>query len=215
MPSLRILSGVVAFAALIACERNPRVDVDSARPDTMPPPVPGIAPAGSTGAQTPDTTRPAEPPGRRRSAAADFEPAPGSKLDGEADLQELDTGVRIRVDVEDAPSGAKAIHVHEKGDCSDIKKLSMGSHFNPAAKAHGLPQSAERHAGDLGNIAIGRNGKGTLDILVPNVNLKDGDPMSILGRSLVIDQGEDVGTQPSGGAGTPMACAVIRADQNQ
>jgi Cu-Zn family superoxide dismutase len=145
-----------------------------------------------------------------RKAEADFTAAPGMKLDGEAVLEEVSNGVRVRVSLEGAPNGMKAIHVHEKGDCSGIRNDDMGQHFNPGATAHGLPTSREHHAGDLGNILVANDGTGKLEIVATNVNLRDEDPTSILNRALVIREGEDVGAQPSGGAGRPIACAVIR-----
>ena len=118
-------------------------------------------------------------------------------------------GVLIRVSVSDAPPGAKGIHIHEKGDCSDIQANSMGSHFNPGHVNHGLPGASQHHPGDLGNISIGPDGKGRLDITTEQGGLKAGEPTSFLGRSIIIHEAEDKGVQPTGGAGKPIACAVI------
>jgi Cu-Zn family superoxide dismutase len=147
-----------------------------------------------------------------RKAEADFQSAQGLKVDGDVELEEVDSGVRLVVEVDDAPAGTKAIHVHEKGDCSNMKQQSMGSHFNPAGQPHGMPASSQHHAGDLGNIVIDASGDGKLEIVARNVNLKPDDPMSILNRAIVIHESEDKGTQPTGGSGAPIACAVIRAD---
>jgi Cu-Zn family superoxide dismutase len=86
----------------------------------------------------------------------------------------------------------------------------MGKHFAPTIKRHGLPTAKEHHLGDLGNITVDRDGEGRLEITVLGANLKPNDPHSFLGKSIVIHEGEDKGLQPSGGSGTPMACAVIK-----
>lgn len=147
--------------------------------------------------------------GGQREAKATFQSAPKMKLSGDAKLEEVATGVKIVIEIENAPPGKKGAHVHEKGDCSDIPGKSMGEHFAPAAAAHALPPNSERHLGDLGNIDVEQSGKARLEITVPNANLKKDDPMSFLGRALVIHEAEDKGSQPSGDSGKPMACAVI------
>jgi Cu-Zn family superoxide dismutase len=150
--------------------------------------------------------------GHPREAKAEFKTAGNTKLSGGAELQELATGVKFVVEIEKGPPGKKGIHVHEKPDCSDIAGESMGEHFAPNGKAHGLPPDPSRHLGDLGNLAIDEDGRARLEITVSNANLKEKDPMSFLGRALVIHEAEDQGTQPSGGSGKPIACAVIRKD---
>lgn len=147
-----------------------------------------------------------------REAEAEFEAAKGYKLKGEAEFKEVAGGVAIKIEVTNGPPGRRGIHVHEKPDCSDIPGKSMGEHFNPASKPHALPATTDRHLGDLGNIEIDKDGKGKLELTVPNANLKDNDPMSYLRRAVVIHEAEDKGTQPSGDSGKPIACAVIKKD---
>ena len=146
----------------------------------------------------------------RRQAAAKIQSAAGTKLAGDARLVEEDGAVTITVEVADAPPGSKGIHIHERGDCSDPKGKSMGEHFAPNHKEHGFPtQGGSHHLGDLGNISIGPDGKGQLEIKVAAANLRPGDPMSFVGKAIIIHEGEDTGAQPSGGAGDPIACGAI------
>jgi Cu-Zn family superoxide dismutase len=165
----------------------------------------GDEPAGASATSGDDS------PAAARSASATLEPAPGVTLSGKAEFTAGPEGVRARVKLQDATPGKHGIHVHQKGDCSDIPGKSMGEHFAPDAKEHGLLDSPVRHLGDLGNIEIAADGTGSVDVLVPNATLDDGT-RSYVGKALVIHEKEDVGTGPSGDSGSPIACAVIRAD---
>jgi superoxide dismutase, Cu-Zn family len=113
--------------------------------------------------------------------------------------------------VEDAQPGRRGVHVHERGDCSDIPGKSMGSHFAPQGHEHALPGTPQRHLGDLGNIEVTGDGNGILQIKIDNATLDDG-PNSFVGKALVIHEKEDVGTGPSGDSGSPIACAIIKAE---
>ncbi|KAH9246995.1 hypothetical protein BASA81_015426 [Batrachochytrium salamandrivorans] len=91
---------------------------------------------------------------------------------------------------------------------------SCGGHFNPFGKNHGSPQDAERHAGDLGNIVAGEDGVARVDLVDANIPLFG--PGTIVGRSLVVHDGEDDlgrGGHPdslkTGNAGGRAACAVV------
>jgi superoxide dismutase, Cu-Zn family len=147
-----------------------------------------------------------------RDAEATFKSVPQMKVEGDADLEEVAGGVRLSIEVEHAPPGQKGIHIHQTDNCSDIANKSMGEHFAPTMPKHGLPGAAEHHLGDLGNITIEQNGEGKLDITVAGANLKPGDPLSFIGRSIVLHESNDKGTGPSGDSGKPIACAPIRAD---
>lgn len=146
-----------------------------------------------------------------RRAHAEFKSVEGVGLHGDAKLEETSSGVLIHVTVTDSPPGMKGIHIHEKGDCSDIAGGSMGSHFNPGRVQHGLPNASQHHPGDLGNITIGKDGSGSLDITTEQGGLAPGEPGSFLGRAIVIHESDDKGVQPTGGAGKPIACAIIQA----
>ncbi len=150
-----------------------------------------------------------------REARAEFVSAPGTQLRGTVELEETARGVEVEVEIAAGPTGTKGIHVHEKGDCSDIVGKSMGPHFSPDRHDHALPPTAERHLGDLGNIRIEASGRGKLELTIAGANLRRGDARSFLGRAVVIHAAADQGAgDPSGNSGTPIACAVITAHQN-
>lgn len=135
----------------------------------------------------------------------------GSKLTGKATLSRVEGGVKVDIQVAGAPPGKLATHVHETGDCSAPDAKSAGGHFNPEHHQHALPPAAERHLGDLGNIDIGPEGKGSLEIVVKGANLEPGDPDSFLGRSIIVHEKLDDGGQPTGNAGGRIGCGVIAA----
>lgn len=145
-----------------------------------------------------------------RRAAAQLETAPTTAMKASATFEETADGVSVVLNVDNAKPGMQAVHVHELGDCSDIPGKSMGEHFAPDYKQHALPDQEARHLGDLGNIAIGEDGKGTLEIVAPRASLKPNDSHSFLGKALVVHEKQDKGTQPSGDSGPPVACGVIR-----
>lgn len=141
--------------------------------------------------------------------------AQGSEV-GRATLRETEDGVKVVLEIENAPPGSKGVHVHEKGDCSNIAGKSMGDHFAPDVKIHALPteqSDRERHLGDLGNVDVNDTGTGELEITVKRANLEPNDSLSYLGRALVVHAGNDQGEvkQPGGESGDPMACGVIEA----
>lgn len=134
----------------------------------------------------------------------------GSKLSGKAVLTETEGGVHVVLTLEGLDAGEHGAHVHEKGDCSAADGASAGGHFNPASKDHGLPGADKRHLGDLGNITIGKDGKGSLDITAPGANLKASDPNSFVGRAIIVHAKKDDGGQPTGNAGGRVGCGVIK-----
>lgn len=142
----------------------------------------------------------------------DLETAVGTELEGSAELKQMTNGVQIALEVEDAPPGKHGVHIHERGDCSDIPGGSMGGHMKSAGnEQHGLPMASAQHEiGDLGNIEVGSDGKGKLTVVVPNASLKPGAQQSFLGKALVVHADEDVGSGPAGGSGKPIACGVIK-----
>ena len=169
------------------------------------PPAPAAeAPAAETAAPAAEAA-PAAP----RTIEVKLEPKSNSKLVGSATLTETEGGVRVVLKVEGISPGDHGAHVHEKGDCSAPDGASAGGHFNPSGHQHGLPAVEQRHLGDLGNVTIGKDGKGTQDITVPGANLKPNDPNSYVGKAIIVHEKKDDGGQPTGNAGGRIGCGVI------
>jgi Cu-Zn family superoxide dismutase len=144
------------------------------------------------------------------SALAKIDPRSGSTVTGIATFEEVEGGVRVKIEVQNAPPGYHAVHVHEKGDCSAPDGSSAGGHFNPAALNHGSPHAVgAHHAGDLGNMLVGDDGKGYHEILMPDLSVTSG-PNSVIDRAIIIHAGiDDLVTQPTGNAGGRIGCGVI------
>jgi Cu-Zn family superoxide dismutase len=188
----------------IACNRESRGDkVNEASVATA------NQPAENSGEHAQMAEVPVSEPMR---AQAQLTAAQGSAIDGEAKFFQQPDGVLVVLEVKDATPGKKGVHVHTRGDCSDIKGQSMGPHFAPKLEQHALPsEGTDRHLGDLGNITVADDGKGRLEIKVPSATLGADDSTSFLGRAIIVHTGEDTGSgaQPAGDSGTPIACGVI------
>jgi len=174
------------------------------------PAAPPPATAAATDATSPAPAAAAAPAAAPRRIEVAIEAKSGSKLHGKAVLTETEGGVHVVLSLEGVEAGEHGAHVHEKGDCSAADGASAGGHFNPASKDHGLPGTETRHLGDLGNITIAKDGKGSLDITAPGANLKANDPMSFVGRSIIVHAKKDDGGQPTGNAGGRVGCGVIK-----
>jgi Cu-Zn family superoxide dismutase len=143
-------------------------------------------------------------------AMATIVSASGTKVQGRALFTQLaEGGVKAEVWIENATPGTHGLHLHEKGDCSAPDAASAGGHFNAAGNPHAAPTDKARHNGDLGNIEVGADGKGHLEITSDLLTVSPG-PDSVVGRSIVFhEKADDLKTQPTGAAGARYGCGVI------
>lgn len=143
-----------------------------------------------------------------RKAKVLLKPTKGNEVTGEVTFVETDKGVHVVADVQGLKQGKHGFHVHENGDCSAPDGSSAGGHFNPKKTLHGGPESAERHAGDLGNLVADDKGKAHYerdDFVITLVGEN-----TIIGRSIVVHSDEDdFKTQPTGNSGGRIACGII------
>lgn len=135
-------------------------------------------------------------------------PTEGNKVSGVVTFTKTDSGIGIVADLEGLTPGKHGFHVHEFGDCSSLDGKSSGGHFNPENQAHGAPDDAIRHVGDLGNVEAGNDGKAHYERVDSVISL--GGPNSIIGRGIIVHAGEDdLKTQTTGDAGARVASGVI------
>jgi Cu-Zn family superoxide dismutase len=103
-----------------------------------------------------------------------------------------------------------AVHLHEHGNCGDTAMLAHG-HWNPTNAQHGKWGSASFHSGDIGNIRLNAQGKGTLSLTTDLWTLGGKADKNILGKAVIVHGGtDDYKTQPTGNAGTRIGCGVVQ-----
>ncbi len=132
----------------------------------------------------------------------------GSEVVGAVTFTEEEGGVRVLADIGGLTPGKHGFHIHEHGDCSAADASSAGGHFNPTGKKHGGPDSAERHAGDLGNLEANEYGLARYDRLDTGLSITGEN--SIIGKSIMIHANEDdLTTDPTGNSGKRIGCGEI------
>lgn len=148
-------------------------------------------------------------------ATARIEARSGSQVVGSAIFTVDGNTVTMEVGVEKAPPGEHGLHLHQTGDCSAADATSAGGHWNPAAAAHGDPAGAAHHAGDMGNLTVGADGRGRLSFSTTAWTYKSttSTTTEFLGRALILHANKDDFSQPAGNAGMRIGCGVIVADQ--
>ena len=135
---------------------------------------------------------------------------PDSAVSGEATLTETPEGLQVSVQVRNVTPGTHGLHIHEHGDCADAGNAA-GTHYNPDNAPHGfLPKDGfmNAHPGDLGNIEVGKDGKGRLELTLKNVRLQEGK-YTVANRAIVLHEKTDDFGQPTGNAGGRIGCGVI------
>jgi Cu-Zn family superoxide dismutase len=142
-------------------------------------------------------------------AIATLQAAEGGTVSGSVTFTQVGGMVDVSAHVEGAPPGTHGFHVHETGDCSAPDFTSAGDHFNPTGAPHAGPDATPRHAGDLGNIEVGEDGTGHLELATDLLTV-DAGASSVVGRAVVLHaDADDLSTQPTGNAGARLACAVV------
>jgi Cu-Zn family superoxide dismutase len=138
-------------------------------------------------------------------ATAVFIPTQGNNVHGTLTLQQSGDAVMITGEITGLSPGEHGFHIHEFGDITDPAGKSAGGHYNPGGHPHGGPDSAERHAGDLGNVTANGQGTAVVNVKAPQLQLSQ-----IIGRSFVVHGGvDDLKSQPAGDAGPRVGVAIV------
>jgi Cu-Zn family superoxide dismutase len=127
---------------------------------------------------------------------------------GRATATEVAGGVRFTLDAKALPPGTHGAHVHMVGRCDAPGFESAGGHWNPTARQHGELNPQGPHSGDLPNLVIGTDGRGTIGITIPGATmaaLLDADGAAMMVHAST----DDLRTDPSGNSGARIACGVF------
>lgn len=143
-------------------------------------------------------------------AMATLQLADGTQA-GTATITDTGKGVAIDADVQNIGAGPHGFHLHETGSCDAPDFKTAGGHLNPLGKSHGTQSPDGAHAGDLLNIEVAPDGTGSLKgVIEGNADqvsqwLFDDD-----GTAVMVHAGpDDYRTDPSGDAGSRVACGVL------
>jgi Cu-Zn family superoxide dismutase len=129
---------------------------------------------------------------------------------GRATATDVAGGIRYTLDVRGLPAGTHGAHVHMTGLCEAPGFTTAGSHWNPTNTKHGAMNPAGPHEGDLPNLVIGTDGRGTVAVTIPGATiagLLDADGATIVVHAAA----DDLMTDPSGNSGARIACGVFTA----
>jgi len=203
--SLKTLLSLSCVAVLLGCGGAPKVPAEA--PSSLPTKAPALKPDVT---KAPVATPALAPKLAPALATAKIEAKSGSEVTGLATFTKTGDAIAVVVTIAGASPGEHGLHVHEKGDCSSADGKSAGGHFNPKGVDHGAPGASPSHAGDFGNITIGPDGTGKLELTTKAITLEKGET-SVIGRGIIFHAKKDDFGQPTGNAGSRLGCGVITA----
>ena len=136
------------------------------------------------------------------------------ELRGIARLEQRPAGTQVTVAVEGMAPGTYGVHLHAVGKCDAPDFKSAGGHFNPTMKQHGHDNPMGAHEGDLPNVVVGANGRGSFVEQLTDLTLTGGTAplLDADGAAVVVHAGpDDYKTDPAGNSGNRIACGVLAA----
>jgi Cu-Zn family superoxide dismutase len=191
------ITAALALSGLLACNKEKTEVVET----------PAAATEAAAAAPAPPISTNPAPPGAGQTADVTLQ-SQDSKVSGTVHFTAEAAGMHVVADVKGVKPGQHGFHLHEKGDCSSPDYKSAGGHFNPANAAHACDPTNPRHAGDFGNITVGADGTGHLDITTTALSFDGAN--SVTGKAVILHSGvDDCKTQPTGNAGDRLACGVV------
>jgi Cu-Zn family superoxide dismutase len=130
-----------------------------------------------------------------------------------AKVEQSGDSLRVRIEATGMSPGSYGAHVHTTGRCDAPAFASAGPHWNPTGQMHGKDNPKGMHKGDLPNLMVGADGRGSLEYTIPNAILSGMLPTKLVdedGAAVVIHaRPDDYRTDPSGNSGDRIACGVL------
>ena len=125
-------------------------------------------------------------------------------------------GVLVRLELTGLTPGWHAVHFHQTADCTDPGLQKSGAHIQHGEKRpHGFLNPGGPDAGDLPNVWADAKGEVHAEVASTRVNADKADKeranlMDADGSALIVHASpDDAVSQPIGGAGARVACALI------
>ena len=145
-----------------------------------------------------------------KQAIATIGPTSENSVTGMAIFTQNGDQITLTIEIQNASPGIHAVHIHENGDCSSPDGKSAGGHWNPTGVAHGKWEEGEFHLGDIGNITVGEDGTGSIELTTDLWEIGTGSDVDVVGKGIIVHAGaDDFTSQPSGNAGARIGCGVI------
>jgi len=146
-------------------------------------------------------------------AVVKLHPTEGNTVNGVVWFTKVVGGIKVEGHIEGLPAGTHGFHIHQFGDCSASNGKSAGGHFNPDGNEHGSRMAAVRHTGDLGNITADSTGSAEFSFVDEIISFSG--KRSILSKGVIIHEvADDLSSQPTGAAGSRLACGVVGTANN-
>lgn len=159
-------------------------------------------------------TGPAPTTFKARATIAPTGLADAGTVNGTVDFTETNGQVAIAIQLSGATPGNHGMHIHANGSCeaNDAGPAgAAGGHWNPHDAGHGDPSSASHHPGDFGNITIGPDGSGELNLTSNAFTVSGTGSNSAINHAVIFHAGTDDGTtQPTGNSGGRAGCGIIQ-----
>jgi Cu-Zn family superoxide dismutase len=144
-------------------------------------------------------------------AQADLRDARGGSV-ARASVSQVGDAVRVRVEATGLAPGIYGAHVHAVGRCDAPTFDSAGPHWNPSGRQHGRDNPGGQHMGDLPNLLVGTDRRGSFEFTIAGAELAGGvrAMQDSDGASIVLHaRPDDYRTDPSGNSGARIACGVL------